>query len=373
MTATAQIESHVEQPKEEQILLPGQTPQGEYILSLLVKRTYEIIPGASCRRLTRAARLIKGDKHYGDPRITPVKFEADLVPFKLATDIVLNAKAYAPEAQAIPRMRCGVKVGQVRKQLVITGDRACEYRGGTPPNFLEPEFFTEMALTYDRAYGGVDIRSDPHLSYPYPRNLLGKGFVVKNTKQTVDKLPLPNIEDPAELLTPENIICGEYPKWQLQPQPQGLGWYSKYWYPRAPLAGVMPADRAFEQDMRKLYASLLPAGPQRETYEQTSLPDIDFRFFNGASPGLVGPYLAGNEDVELEGLMPEGRLAFQLACERPRIAINIGTGISEPEVVLHTLMIRTEDRQLDAVWRGAISYPGPDWLPNLRKLRIEVQ
>src|SRR5215472_2647302 len=79
---------------EELILLPGQSPPGEYILAVLVKRTYEIRPGEPGRRVPEAAKLVKGDMFYGDPKITPVKFESDLVPFKLATDVVLNGKAY---------------------------------------------------------------------------------------------------------------------------------------------------------------------------------------------------------------------------------------------------------------------------------------
>jgi hypothetical protein len=31
-----------------------------------------------------------------------------------------------------------------------------------------------------------------------------------------------------------------------------------------------------------------------------------------------------------------------------------------------------EDRQLDVVWRGAVPYPGRDWLPQMRKMEVFI-
>jgi hypothetical protein len=74
------------------IILPGQLPSGQPILSLLVKRTYVVRPGASCERAATDRKLISGDQHFNDPLNTTVKFESDFVPFKLATDVVLNGR-----------------------------------------------------------------------------------------------------------------------------------------------------------------------------------------------------------------------------------------------------------------------------------------
>jgi hypothetical protein len=48
-------------------------------------------------------------------------------------------------------------------------------------------------------------------------------------------------------------------------------------------------------------------------------------------------------------------------------------GMQEPEVVLHTVMIRLEERQLDLVWRAAVPYPGPDWLPRMKMFKEFLQ
>src|SRR5262249_19059315 len=155
------------------------------------------------RRHPKAAKLVKGDTHYGDPKITPLKFESDLVPFKLATDVVVNGKTYAPGGAPVQELYPSVAGGSDRQENLVRGDRAGRLRSGEPPQFTDPAPFAEMDITYDRAYGGVDIYSDPVMALPYGRNPLGRGFVVMNKKESVDGLLLPNIEDPQDRLTPE--------------------------------------------------------------------------------------------------------------------------------------------------------------------------
>jgi hypothetical protein len=76
--------------------------------------------------------------------------------------------------------------------------------------------------------------------------------------------------------------------------------------------------------------------------------------------------------MRTENLSPDGELVFALPAERPAIGIDIGQGEQQPEVVLHTVMIHLDERQLDLVWRAAIPYPGRDWLPQMRRLAITV-
>lgn len=355
----------------QRIVLPGQSPGGEYVLGVLLKRTYRIVPGRPCVRANADRKLVPGDVHYDDPMNSSVRFESDFVPFKLATDVVLNATAVAPGGRPTRQMTVAVQVGQHRKELRVTGDRIARYRAGADPVFTDPEPFVVMDLRYERAYGGVDVRSDPLLPFPYPRNHLGKGFAVRNDTGAVDGLELPNIEDPADVLTPARVCCGAIDRWQNQPQPQGFGWYSKYSQPRAALAGVMPADRKFEQELRTAYAKLLPPDALA-VYEQTRLPDMNFRFFNGASPGLAVAFLTGDEPVRLTNLTPDGLLSFRLPGEQPRIALDIGKGPHDPGTVLHTVQVRLDENEVDLVWRAAVPYPGPEWLPEMRKMDVVV-
>lgn len=354
------------------IVLPGQTPEGAWILAVLVKRTYDILPGGRCARSAEDRRLIPGDVHYGDPACSSVRFESDFVPFKVATDVVVEARAYAPGGRPVQQLDVSVSVGPFTKAVRVIGDRVARHRRGAAPVFTDPVPFTEMELRYELAYGGVDIVSDPKMPCVYPRNPLGKGFVIADRPETVDGLALPNVEDPLDPLTPERLCAGHFMNWERQPAPAGLGWVHKSWRPRAGFAGVMPGDRAVERELRKAYAAAVPP-EQREMFEKTELPDMDFRFFNGASSGLVLPYLEGDEEVRLVHLSPEGETVFRLPGDRPRIGVDVGEGPVEPEAVLHTAQIRMEERQVDLVWRGAVPYAWPDRLPRMRKMEVEIR
>jgi hypothetical protein len=360
-------EAATSKPADQKIVLPGQTPEGQHILSVLVKRTYDIIPGDRCIRTVTDKKLVPGDVHYDDPMNSTVKFESDFVPFKLATDVVLHGKACAPAGQRVNTLTASLQVGQHRKNLLIRGDRVARFNGKRDPIFTDPQPFESIELRYERAYGGVDIYSEPKMPYVYPRNHLGRGFAVTNNQRSVENLPLPNLEDADDRLMPSRLCLGQFKDWERQPTPQSFGWTMKTWRPRSAYAGVMPADRALEQEMRKAFAKMVPPA-QRKKYEETQLPDMNFRFFNGASPGLAVPFLAGDESVELLNLDPEGRIQFQLPGEPPKIGLDLGKGVQEPPVVLHTVMIRVDERQVDLVWRGAVPYPGPDWLPEMKKM-----
>ena len=89
--------------------------------------------------------------------------------------------------------------------------------------------------------------------------------------------------------------------------------------------------------------------------------------------GSILVSVEGGETIATENLTPEGTLAFQLPTERPRIGLDIGDGMEEPEVVLHTVMIHLDEGEIDLVWRGAVPYPGPEWLPEMKKTEIVVE
>jgi hypothetical protein len=356
--------------KIRKVLLPGQSPAGEHIYSLLVKRTYDIAD-RKCVRAKEDRKLFASDVHYGDPMISSVRFESDFIPYKLQTDVVFNGKAYSMGGVPVQSLVAAVCVGDKRKEVLVAGDRFCRWLEGGRIAATPPEPFATVEMRYENAYGGVDLYSDPTLPFAYPRNPLGKGFVVKSTPKTLHDLPLPNLEDPKARLG-AGALCILEPKfWEKQPMPAGLGWFPKLWRPRALLAGVMPADEGLEEELRNAYATVLPPD-QKELYLKHRLPKMDFRFFNGASPGLAFPYLTGTETMVLENLTPEGRLEFALPGGKPRVQIDIGLGPQEPEAVLHTVQIHGEERQVDLVWRAAIPYPGPDWLSQMAKLDLTI-
>ena len=78
-----------------------------------------------------------------------------------------------------------------------------------------------MPIRYERAYGGRDEQSDPDIPLHYPRNPMGTGVALRNDRDRVDGLALPNIEDPDDLLAPERVIMEAPERWPLSPCRRG--------------------------------------------------------------------------------------------------------------------------------------------------------
>ena len=351
----------------------GHTETKQPIFSVLVKRSYEIIPDQPLVRAEKASPILETDLYYdeGDPERNTVKFENDLAPYKLATDVVVIGKVITPGSKPIHTLNIGVEVAGKRKVIQVTGDRRCIFRSNKAPDFTDPAEFTEMEIRYERAYGGKDEKSIPGFAFHYPRNPLGTGLALQNDPQIIDGLRLPNFEDPNDRLTPERVILSEPGNWNDQPLPQGLGWFQKTWYPRCSFVGSVPGFVASDATMREETLGLVPKH-QIALARQFKLPSFDVRFNNGASLGMMFAYLQGDELIRLANLTPERLLSFNLPGDKPRIMLDIGLGENELTTVLHTVCIRLEDNQVDLIWRGAHPYPGVDWLPQMKRLHAEV-
>jgi hypothetical protein len=354
-------------------ILQGKDDKNQPVFSVLVKRSYDIRPDECIIRAEKTRPLVQADQYYddGDPEWATVKYETDLASFKLATDVVVIGKAFAPGGKAVLQLDVTVEVAEHRKTVRVSGDRHCLYRQNLVPMFTEPVPFTEMPIQYERAYGGKDSKSDPEAPFYYPRNYQGVGVLIRNAKETVEGLPLPNIEDPSDLLTPERIVIGEPARWPEQPLPDGLGWFQRTWYPRCSFVGAIPAYLGVDTVLKEEKLGLVPKG-QVALSMQFKLPSFDLHFNNGASRGLALPHLAGEEKIRLTHLTPEGSLVFQLPGEKPSIMLDIGLGENELKPVLDTVCVRPEEMQVDLIWRGAFVHPGLDWLPEMKKMVARV-
>jgi len=340
---------------------------------VLLKRTYDFRQGYSVRaEKDRPLDFIDVYHDPGDPETCSVKYENDLSPFKVATDVVVIGTVYAPGGEAAETTDAAVDVTGTIKLVRVFGDRQCYYNSYGSPTVTDPVPFEQMPVRYERAYGGTDSVSIPDMPFAYPRNHLGRGFVLKNSPEGVHGLALPNFEDPFDLLSPERIVVGEPEGWWRQPMPQGFGWFQRTWYPRCSFVGSVPGFVDPDAVVREEQLGLVPAR-QFALARQFKLPSFDIRFNNGASPGLARPYLKGGERIRLARLTPEGLLELTLPEDVPKIAMDIGLGERELQPVLHTVVIRSDDRQLDLVWRGAHEYPGVEWLPEMSRLHVEIE
>lgn len=354
-------------------IVPGKNDRAEHIFSVIVKRTYTIRHGGVAERCEKDHELKKVDEYYdrGDPEWSTVQYESELAAFKPLTDIVVIGKAYAPEGKPAQQMTASVRIADQQKSIAIFGDRECHFRENKNPVFSDPQAFTEMEIRYDRAYGGWDRKSEPDIPFYYPRNYMGKGLALRNVREAIEGLVMPNLEDPNDLLTEDRIIVGEPQRWHMQPLPQGFGWTQRNWYPRCAFAGTYPAYVDVGTATTEERMGLLPKN-HIALAKQFKLPSFHPRFNNGASIGLMFRGVQGNEAMSLEGLSPEGTLDLVLPGEQPAISLDIGFDQQQLEAQLHTVSVRVEDLEVDLIWRGALVYEGYDWLPKMKRLHVEV-
>jgi hypothetical protein len=327
---------------------------GTSSVSVLVKRSYQIIPDSVAIRLDNDEAFRKIDEYYddGDPETSTVKFESELASDKNWTDVVIVGEAYA--AQGKPCHQRQVSVGIANRlavTLLVSGDRQCHHVPGGLPSFSDPQPFEVMPIRYERSYGGWDTKSDEKIPFWYPRNMQGVGVVLNNVREAVQGLRLPNIESAEHRLTPQNIFIGDPHRWHLQPLPQGLGWRQKTWFPRCGLIGARPPFLDAGATLREQSMGWLPEDYASLSLQQRLAPD-HLKFANGASFGLSFDDLRGDEPMHLHGLTPEGDLRFALPGDQPTIALDLGRGGEVLPTKLLTVLIEPSHLRLDMMWSG---------------------
>jgi hypothetical protein len=354
-------------------IVPGKNDRDEHIFAVVVKRTYSIKHEQPLERSEKDHPLRKIDAYYddGDPQWSTVQYEYEIAAYKQAVDVVVVGKAYAPGGEPAQQTMASVQVGERIKSIAVYGDRQCHFRQNSPPVFSDPKPFVNMEIRYDRAYGGYDELSLPDIPFYYPRNTMGVGVALRNTKEVVQGLALPNLEDPDNLLSPERVIIEDPQNWPDQPLPQGLGWFQRTWYPRCSLLGAYPAHVDVGTATPEERMGLLPRD-HIALAKQFKLPTFMARFNNGASMGMLFSSLVGDERFCLRGLTPDGLLEFQLPGERPVIVLDIGRGEKQLLARLDTVSIRPDDLEVDMIWRGAYVYEGYSWWPKMQRFYAEV-
>ena len=100
------------------------------------------------------------------------------------------------------------------------------------------------------------------------------------------------------------------------------------------------------------------------------LPSFDDRFYLGASLGLSFPFLNGNESVTLFGLSEDQKMEFNLPGAKPILGLDIGLPEEELMVVLQTVSIDLNRREVDLVWRGAQRLASMDELSQLTQAYV---
>jgi len=324
-------------------LVPGLDLDGRDFVTVSVKAAFELPSpareGAGLEVADEQVPLVMGDEHFGEPAASSLKYESEVGPPKNGTDVVLVGHAYAPGGSA-EVVEAGLQAGPVSKTVYVYGDRRWQRLLGTArPSSPEP--FDKMPLVYERAFGGADLsHSDPSRHSCEERNPVGRGYsarggaarggAARGGGDSDEALLLPNIEDPANLIS----------RVDDRPAPAGFGFIARHWEPRKSLAGT------YDDEWKNNRNPLLPV-------------DFDERYYRSAHPELcVAGYLKGGEQVRLKNVSAEGEESFAL----PGVSFELKAYLQGEEAFLEALMdtvlIEPDLRRVSVIWKATLKCPG---------------
>lgn len=338
-------------------VVPGCDQNGIPVLSVIAKLTYDICQGkvsVSDNQLP----LVEADR-YCDPSMmlhSEIAEETDLVAFKPSTDVVVAAKACAPAGKCACCFECIVEAGPLHKTVKVYGKRKVFVGAFGRLGFRAPLPFSEMELGYREAYGGF-ARDKYGVMHVYPPNPIGKGFCFRGASIEPESIEIPRIEDPLSPVTPGTLMISGPQKWNSAPGAVSLGWTRRDFYPRYTYAGlsVLKIDKTDRVDQKGIFVA-------------------DPRFFQGASEGLWGKELAGDEHVRLTNLNSQYSVfEFSLPGQVPVMTLDVGEGRKELWPKLQTVIIDMKEMHLSMVWRGAMEYGGINEMKKFRKVEAIVQ
>ncbi len=182
-------------------------------------------------------------------------------------EVLVTGSCFAPKDEKINASRVSLRVGDLHKSLYVFGNRYWTNVDRPMGNVTEPELFSEMALSYENAFGGKDFNRNPS----------GKGIHPVQMPTGEIRIPLPNIENP------DHMIANR----EDRPGPAGFG----------------PLDMIWPQRMSK-------TGTYDDKWQKERWPyfpdDMNYEFFNTAPEDQFIPgFFKGGEEVLLENMHPD--------------------------------------------------------------------
>jgi hypothetical protein len=360
--------------KPESRLSDGEAPNGEPIISVIFGMTFDVAKDGACSakgyRIVEEWKYVKARVATKFTKPSLLVRDTDLYAWRNLTDVVVQGTARSESPVKSMELALSVSGSDAKfeRPLVVTGDRWVDARRGTA-TLSDPEPFTEMPLTYDRAYGGtdevaeerfadpellnffvtqIDARENEELSeFSYPRNPAGRGYLVDGGG--LHGMAWPNLEFPESRLKLDSVVQ-PLERWGERPYPAGFDWFAHAWFPRQAFALDFPEthDEKLPEVERKL--GLFDPG-----FEDKTIPERPKHpFANGAHPFLARRRLNGKETIRVTKTSRDGRDFFaKLPGLEPKVSLRIP---GEPKVVLPAALdlvfVETELDQVTLLWRA---------------------
>jgi hypothetical protein len=310
------------------LALPKPRAKGGHI-TFIIKRCYTIQSDGTLSSYAKDDQpTVDGDKQYADDLGPAVRHPSDIPDYKPMVDVVVNGHACAPEGTEVQQLTAAIEVAGRRKELHVFGDRFWQVDRDGTWYMTDPAPFARMPLRWEKAYGSLyDMR-----------NPIGKGGDADPLSDPNDPdYPLPNIEDPNELIRHPSD----------QPAPANFGAIPVHWQPRDQKYGT--------RDM--FWAN----------FRAPKLPhDHDPRYHNAAPDDQQFESLFGNEFIRCENMDPSQPFRrIQLPGTRPRLFYvprdDAARDLREISVALDTVVVDLDSGEATLVWRGAMHHTY-DWV-----------
>ncbi len=305
----------------------GLDPDGRERIVVAVKGTFSFPLGDAQPVLAEdQVPLVMADEFSGEPGFSATLYESEFAPFKPRCDVLLNGSAHAPGGRPTWRVPVGLRLGSISKAFNVVGNRWwVDSLPTAAPS--EPEPFVRMPITYDRAFGGMDVDPDnPDTPRAYMANPVGVGYYPVSKGEALPGKPLPNTE---EIDRPATSPTGKY-------RPMSFGPIGRNFESRVPLAGT------YDQNWLDNVFPFLPS-------------DFNPLYYQSAPADQQIDYPRGGEWVELYSLTPEGRTVFPLPpVELPIEFTNASYERTEMPAVVDTIIIEPDQRRFMMVWRASL-------------------
>jgi len=305
---------------------PGVDKNGYDYATVVIKGTFDLKNHRDSLAVSeKQVPIAEAPEYFGEPGASSMKYESDTSLTKKGTDVVLIGQAYARGGRG-KTIDVSVHVGPLNKTVRVFGNRVW-FKALGLWRYTDPQPFENMPLIYERAFGGEDkTHPNPSRHGLEQRNPVGTGFAISGRKERLEDLPLPNLEDPRNLIR----------SWRDKPEPAGFGFIGHGWVPRKDYTGT------YDEAWQKERCPLLPL-------------DFDEFFFNGAYPDLIArPHLSGWESVQIVNACQDGDLTFNL----PKLSFDIAVWIKGRQTthspVLDTVTIEPDERRVLLVWRAMV-------------------
>lgn len=303
-------------------------------LYVMVKASFNI--GKAFTLTHEQPKPMVTDVYWAEPGKSSVKYGTDLHTGKPATDIIMLGHACALGQQETTMLDVALSVGKVSKTIRVMGDR--QWQEG---RITTPMPFKTMPLVYERAYGGMHVVNGK-VDATEMRNPVGRGFAGTRALQEMNGVPLPNLEDPNQLI--RGI--------KDQPTPACFGYCAPNWHPRALLSGT------YDEDWKNTRAPFLPK-------------DFDKRSLNMAHADLVYPgFLQGDEPVQITNMHPHGTIQFDVPRVKLVTRISIAGKEETPEFNLETMILEPNPMTVSLVWRAAL--PCDKQVMKIRDVKVSL-